>query len=249
MNLRKIVIIILFSIYSFSNSDIKKDIKLIGGEYNQEFEIESKFHKQNYLIQIYKPKAEMPKNGYEVVYILDGNATFPYSSVMAQIIDNNTRLNKVPPLIVAIGYVSKELFDVKARSFDYTPPYNGELKFPENRGNSPFTQGLFTLYAFLNHSEDFQNFVAASPSIWWNDYYILKELKEKKLDFKINTKLFLSVGEVENKNKVPSDIETFATNLRNSKNLEISILNISGASHIEALYPALNQVFKLENKR
>ena len=55
--------------------------------------------------------------------------------------------------------------------------------------------------------------------------------------------------EVENKNKVPSDIETFATNLRNSKNLEISILNISGASHIEALYPALNQVFKLENKR
>ena len=40
MNLRKIVIIILFSIYSFSNSDIKKDIKLIGGEYNQEFEIE-----------------------------------------------------------------------------------------------------------------------------------------------------------------------------------------------------------------
>ena len=286
MNLRKIVIIILFSIYSFSNSDIKKDIKLIGGEYNQEFEIESKFHKQNYLIQIYKPKAEMPKNGYEVVYILDGNATFPYSSVMAQIIDNNTRLNKVPPLIVAIGYVSKELFDVKARSFDYTPPYNGELKFPENRGSSPFAQGgadrfysfiqkqlkpvieenyhinkqkqtlfghsyggLFTLYVFLNHSEDFQNFVAASPSIWWNDYYILKELKEKKLDFKINTKLFLSVGEVENKNKVPSDIETFATNLRNIKNLEISILNISGASHIEALYPALNQVFKLENKR
>ena len=80
-------------------------------------------------------------------------------------------------------------------------------------------------------------------------FNILKELKEKKLDFKINTKLFLSVGEVENKNKVPSDIETFATNLRNSKNLEISILNISGASHIEALYPALNQVFKLENKR
>ncbi|WP_228201334.1 alpha/beta hydrolase [Aliarcobacter skirrowii] len=284
MNLRKILIIILFSVYSFSNSDIEKGIKLIGDEHNQEFEIESKFHKQNYLIQIYKPKKEMPKNGYEVVYVLDGNATFPYSSIMAQIIDNNTRFNKVPPLIVAIGYVSKELFDVKARSFDYTPPYNGELKFPKNRGNSQFVQGgadkfysfiqkqlkpiieknyhinkqkqtlfghsyggLFTLYAFLNHSKDFQNFVAASPSIWWNDYYILKKLKESKLKLNSYTKLFLSVGEIENKNKEISDIQTFASFLKDLKNLEISILHISNASHIEALFPAINQVFKLND--
>ncbi|MDY0181545.1 alpha/beta hydrolase-fold protein [Aliarcobacter skirrowii] len=284
MNLRKIVIIILFSIYSFSNSNIEQGIKLIGDEHNQEFEIESKFHKQNYLIQIYKPKGKIPKNGYEVVYILDGNATFPYSSIMAQIIDNNTRLNKVPPLIVAIGYISKEPFDVEARSFDYTPPYNGELKFPKNRGNSQFVQGgadkfysfiqkqlkpiieknyhinkqkqtlfghsfggLFTVYVFLNHSEDFQNFIAASPSIWWNDYYILKKLKESKLKLNSYKKLFLSVGEIENKNKEISDIQTFASFLKDLKNLEISILHISNASHIEALFPAINQVFKLND--
>ncbi|MDX4028646.1 alpha/beta hydrolase [Aliarcobacter skirrowii] len=284
MNLRKIVIIILFSIYSFSNSNIEQGIKLIGDEHNQEFEIESKFHKQNYLIQIYKPKGKIPKNGYEVVYILDGNATFPYSSIMAQIIDNNTRFNKVPPLIVAIGYISKEPFDVEARSFDYTPPYNGELKFPKNRGNSQFVQGgadkfysfiqkqlkpiieknyhinkqkqtlfghsfggLFTIYVFLNHSEDFQNFIAASPSIWWNDYYILKKLKESKLKLNSYKKLFLSVGEIENKNKEISDIQTFASFLKDLKNLEISILHISNASHIEALFPAINQVFKLND--
>ncbi|MCG3651863.1 prolyl oligopeptidase family serine peptidase [Aliarcobacter butzleri] len=288
-NLIKLLFLIPFlSIYLFANSDIniQKGVLLIGEEQNQEFTISSKFHEQDYLIQVYKPKAEAPKDGYEVVYILDGNATFPYASLKAQGMDKNSRANKTPPLIVAIGYTSKELFDVKARSFDYTPPYNGELKFPENRGSSQFAQGgadkfysfiqkqlklvieenyyinkqkqtlfghsyggLFTLYAFLNHSEDFQNFVAASPSIWWNDYAILKELKEKELDFKRDTKLFLSVGEVENKGKNPSNIETFATILRNSKNLEIFILNISGASHIEALYPALDQVFKLEDKK
>ncbi|OCL98621.1 Ferri-bacillibactin esterase BesA [Aliarcobacter thereius] len=283
--LTKILLLIFsFNIYLFSDFEIKKSVLLIGDEQNQEFIISSKFHKQDYLIQIYKPKSEIPKDGYEVVYVLDGNATFPYASVMAQIRDNNTRVNNKVPLIVAIGYASKNLFNVEARSFDYTPPYVGELKTPKNRGSSKFAQGgadkfysflqrqlkpiieesykinkqkqtlfghsfggLFTLYAFLNHNEDFQNFVAASPSIWWNDFAIIKEIKNKRIDFKNPTKLFLSVGEVENKDKNPSDIETFSSYFKNSKNLKVSILNISNASHIEALFPALNQIYKLEN--
>ena len=286
-NLIKLLFLIPFlSIYLFANSDIniQKGILLIGEEQNQEFTISSKFHEQDYLIQVYKPKAEAPKDGYEVVYILDGNATFPYASLKAQGMDKNSRANKTPPLIVAIGYTSKELFDVKARSFDYTPPYNGELKFPENRGSSQFAQGgadkfysfiqkqlklvieenypintkkqtlfghsyggLFTLYAFLNHNEDFQNFIAASPSIWWNDFFILNQLKNKNLEVKNPTRLYLSVGEIENKGKNPSDIETFSSYLKNTQNLKIKILNISNASHLEALFPALNEIFKLES--
>ena len=286
-NLIKLLFLIPFlSIYLFANADIniQKGVLLIGEEQNQEFTISSKFHEQDYLIQVYKPKAEAPKDGYEVVYILDGNATFPYASLKAQGMDKNSRANKTPPLIVAIGYTSKELFDVKARSFDYTPPYNGELKFPENRGSSQFTQGgadkfysfiqkqlklvieenypintkkqtlfghsyggLFTLYAFLNHNEDFQNFIAASPSIWWNDFFILNQLKNKNLEVKNPTRLYLSVGEIENKGKNPSDIETFSSYLKNTQNLKIKILNISNASHLEALFPALNEIFKLES--
>lgn len=286
-NLIKLLFLIPFlSIYLFANADIniQKGVLLIGEEQNQEFTISSKFHEQDYLIQVYKPKAEAPKDGYEVVYILDGNATFPYASLKAQGMDKNSRANKTPPLIVAIGYTSKELFDVKSRSFDYTPPYNGELKFPENRGSSQFTQGgadkfysfiqkqlklvieenypintkkqtlfghsyggLFTLYAFLNHNEDFQNFIAASPSIWWNDFFILNQLKNKNLEVKNPTRLYLSVGEIENKEKNPSDIETFSSYLKNTQNLKIKILNISNASHLEALFPALNEIFKLES--
>ncbi|MGE0050872.1 MAG: alpha/beta hydrolase [Arcobacter sp.] len=286
-NLIKLLFIISFlNLYLFANSEInvQKNISLVGAEQNQEFVISSKFHEQKYLIQVYKPKTKEPKNGYDVVYILDGNATFPYASIMAQVIDNMSyRTKKTPPIIVAIGYASKDLFDIKARSYDYTPPYKGELKILANRGSSEYLQGgaekfynflqnelkpiiegnypintkkqtlfghsyggLFTLYAFLNHSEDFQNFIAASPSIWWNDFNILKELKNKKFKIKNPKKLYLSVGEIENKGKNPSDIETFASYLKNTQNLEIKILNISNASHIEALFPALNQIFKLE---
>lgn len=286
-NLIKLLFIISFlNLYLFANSEInvQKNISLVGAEQNQEFVIFSKFHEQKYLIQVYKPKTKEPKNGYDVVYILDGNATFPYASIMAQVIDNMSyRTKKTPPIIVAIGYASKDLFDIKARSYDYTPPYKGELKILANRGSSEYLQGgaekfynflqnelkpiiegnypintkkqtlfghsyggLFTLYAFLNHSEDFQNFIAASPSIWWNDFNILKELKNKKFKIKNPKKLYLSVGEIENKGKNPSDIETFASYLKNTQNLEIKILNISNASHIEALFPALNQIFKLE---
>ncbi len=286
-NLIKLLFIISFlNLYLFANSEInvQKNISLVGAEQNQEFVISSKFHEQKYLIQVYKPKTKEPKNGYDVVYILDGNATFPYASIMAQVIDNMSyRTKKTPPIIVAIGYASKDLFDIKARNYDYTPPYKGELKILANRGSSEYLQGgaekfynflqnelkpiiegnypintkkqtlfghsyggLFTLYAFLNHSEDFQNFIAASPSIWWNDFNILKELKNKKFKIKNPKKLYLSVGEIENKGKNPSDIETFASYLKNTQNLEIKILNISNASHIEALFPALNQIFKLE---
>lgn len=285
-NLIKLLFFISFlNLYLFGNSNIniQKGISLIGKEQNQEFVISS--NEQKYLIQVYKPKAEAPKDGYEVVYILDGNATFPYASVMAQAIDDMSyRTKKVPPLIVAIGYTSGELFDLKARSFDYTPPYKGELKTISNRGSSEHVQGgaekfynflqnelkpiieenypintkkqtlfghsyggLFTLYAFLNHNEDFQNFIAASPSIWWNDFFILNQLKNKNLEVKNPTRLYLSVGEIENKGKNPSDIETFSSYLKNTQNLKIKILNISNASHLEALFPALNEIFKLES--
>ncbi|WP_418184880.1 alpha/beta hydrolase [Aliarcobacter vitoriensis] len=285
-SLLKVVFIVIFlNIFLFANSEIsiQKDISLVGGEQNHEFTISSNFHKQEYLIQVYQPKSKALENGYPVVYILDGNATFPYASVMAQAMDNMSyRTKKVPPLIVSIGYASKELFDIEARSSDYTPPYEGELKTPQNRGSSQFTQGgaeefysfiqkqlkpiieknykvdkhkqtlfghsyggLFTLYSFLNHPNDFQNFIAASPSIWWNDSLILKNLKDN-IEFKNPTNLILSVGEIENKGKNPTDIDIFASYFKNSVNLQTKVLNIQNASHLEALFPALNQIFKIE---
>ena len=35
--------------------------------------------------------------------------------------------------------------------------------------------GLFTLHTLFTHPESFQRYVAASPSIWWNERYVLSE--------------------------------------------------------------------------
>ncbi len=37
--------------------------------------------------------------------------------------------------------------------------------------------GLFTLYALFRRPDSFRNFVASSPSIWWNDRAILKDVE------------------------------------------------------------------------
>ncbi|MCT7909699.1 alpha/beta hydrolase-fold protein [Arcobacter lacus] len=287
------MIFLKISLCAQSEISIQKGIPLVGGEKNQQFFFSSESNQQQYLIQVYQPKTPPPATGYSVIYLLDGNATFPYASIMAQAMDEAfSRTNKVPPLIVAIGYATESLFDIKARSFDYTPPYKGELQQPNNRGSSSYTQGgaeqfyqfiekelkpiitdkykidlkqqtlfghsyggLFTLYTFLNHPESFQFYMAASPSIWWNDFYILKQIKLLQPKFYSPTTLWLSVGEIENKDRrfntslvqQNSDIEQFAFDLNFQDNLQIKTFNIQNSTHIEALFPALNLAFKMQN--
>ncbi len=60
--------------------------------------------------------------------------------------------------------------------------------------------GLFALHVLFTKPESFQTYVAASPSIWWNNAYILteeaaftKRLTEKPVD----ARLILTVGEME----------------------------------------------------
>lgn len=54
--------------------------------------------------------------------------------------------------------------------------------------------GLFGAYVLLNKPEVFSGYVLSSPSVWFNDNYILS-LKEKKSGSK--TKVYLSVGNLE----------------------------------------------------
>ncbi len=38
--------------------------------------------------------------------------------------------------------------------------------------------GLFTLHAFFKHPQSFDDYVAASPSVWWNKQYVVRESEE-----------------------------------------------------------------------
>ena len=58
--------------------------------------------------------------------------------------------------------------------------------------------GLFTLYTLMSEPDAFQNYLAASPSIWWNDRQLLEQsglaLSESNLQSK---RLWMTVGEAE----------------------------------------------------
>ncbi len=57
--------------------------------------------------------------------------------------------------------------------------------------------GLFALHVLFTRPESFQTYVAASPSIWWNDRYILNEEKtfaEKFAGSPARARLLLTVG-------------------------------------------------------
>lgn len=132
-------------------------------------------------------------------------------------------------LVVGIGYPSDALYDVNRRARDYTPPpenadfkdlrYGGAEQFlafmqtelkPLIEGRYPVdTQrqtlfghshgGLFTLYTLINQPNTFQNYLAASPSIWWNDRQLLSQSDRLLADASSlkPTRLWLTVGGAE----------------------------------------------------
>lgn len=59
--------------------------------------------------------------------------------------------------------------------------------------------GLFVLNAFFTSPNSFQNYIAGSPSIWWNEKQIVEKEKAfcSKLHMNQETKLLLTLGELE----------------------------------------------------
>jgi len=58
--------------------------------------------------------------------------------------------------------------------------------------------GLFTLRTLMNHPDAFQNYVAMSPSIWWNDAALLKEAAAlKPTPSQLAAHVYIGVGELE----------------------------------------------------
>lgn len=102
-------------------------------------------HKE-YLIQV-ATIGERPKNGYPVVYVLDGNAFFAPSVSIAQMLHG--RPNTAQPkslMVVGIGYATDRQFDVASRTHDYTPPAQS---YPKPRGEQVDFGGATAFYEFI----------------------------------------------------------------------------------------------------
>lgn len=142
------------------------------------------------------PLNPAPARGYPLLYMLDGNAAF--DALTTGHLEANPAL-----AIAGIGYDTDLRFDVLARTLDYTPAetplaangrrtggadafldlLTGELRRQAEAGLTvdPLRRtlwghslaGMCTLYALLRKPGAFRRYASVSPSIWWNDEWML----------------------------------------------------------------------------
>lgn len=95
--------------------------------------------KRHYKVWTGIPNKAPPASGYPAVYLLDGNAVMDrLSDAFLQTLSQHN-----PPVIVAIGYQTPLPFDLESRTWDYTPPAEGNEQVLRGRnggGSQAFRQ-------------------------------------------------------------------------------------------------------------
>jgi len=143
------------------------------------------------------------KQRYPVVYLLDGNAHFAYTSGIIQRLSQVS--NTVCPEMIVVGIPNTD------RTRDLTPSRPASIEgMPEGRktagGAESFTAflekelipyieahypasahrtlighslgGLLVMNTLVHHANLFENYVAIDPSMWWDDEKLLREAHE-----------------------------------------------------------------------
>ncbi|KAJ5963379.1 esterase [Penicillium vulpinum] len=165
---------------------------------------------------------------FPIIYFVDGNALFLTATETAWRRAPASHFAG-GGIIVAIGYpLNGKLYDMWRRALDFSPPtetpiakHGGADIFLDFIQNSVrpavkarFPQvsvsrealyghsygGLLALHALFTRPETFDCYMASSPSIWWNDRFILQEaksfLEKEPLDEKLPS-LMVFWGSVE----------------------------------------------------
>jgi len=192
----------------------------------RQFDLVSRHTGQRYRIFVSVPDTAPPPAGHPVLYVLDGNASFPSIALMARTAARRSKVTGLhAPVVVGIGYASGDDYDSAARARDYTPSAGGKagkgeggadlfLDFIEQELKpliqaaapvDPRRQGLFghsyggllTLHALFTRPAAFQTYIAASPSIWYADRDILSEATGLATARAHQARVLLTVGALE----------------------------------------------------
>jgi len=199
----------------------------------QQLDLPSARTGHRYRIFISVPETAAPAGGHPVMYVLDGNAAFPSVALMARTVARRSKVTGLhAPVVVGIGYASGEDFDATARARDYTPTAAGKAAKGEGGADlfldfieqelKPLIQatvpvdpqrqalfghsygGLFTLHALFTRPAAFQTYIAASPSIWFSERFVLSEVAGLAASRKQKPQVLLTVGELEQSSGPPT---------------------------------------------
>ena len=227
-----------------------------------------------FYVYIRLPKNYNPKSNkkYPVLYLLDGDISFN----MATSVVRYLQFGKTVPemFIVAPGYgtmMSDDETNYRERDYTFTktarfknsggakkyfnfftkeliPLIDSTYKTNDNRILNGYSLGgLFALKTLLNNNDIFNSFIAGSP-------YIINDLK-KMIDRivelknkKFNNKLFISVGELEDKRFLQKPVELLVGKLKELNGLDVKFEKFKDGTHFtcpsEALVYGLKFVFE-----
>lgn len=228
----------------------------------------------DYRIWISEPTGPVPyTGGYRVLYVLDGNAFFGTFHDAKRLQDQFA-----DTIIVAVGYPTDQPYDFDRRAYDLTPPAPGAkppqggqdelLDFLEktlkpaiaarykvdSRQESLFGHsfgGMFALYALYTRPTLFDHYVAASPTLWWADRYLLPperafavEVARGDADLR-HTSLLLAAGDAEPPQEV-QDVIALERRLQplSAHGLRTSLLLQPGEDHMSVTPAIATQVLR-----
>ncbi|WP_184467909.1 alpha/beta hydrolase [Rhizobium esperanzae] len=237
-----------------------------------------------YRIFLSIPSEKPPAEGWPLLVMTDGNATFPFAaaSLVTQA-PYPTGTNVGWGVIAAIGYPCDEPYDPLRRSWDLGPPPaksyppfveggppvviggTGKLvDFIENELIPKIAEmvmldplrrslfghsfgGLFTLYALFERPGLFANWIAASPTIYWENSEILNNEAQRQRIPGNAAFLHLSAGEYEGDELAPFQYrnEDAAIRLEKRKTERTILLAQEMAERLKSTADGLHAEFEL----
>lgn len=258
-NMNKLIVFLLFflsSCFCFAQSKFT-----IGNTY----QIQSKVLNESRTLNVYLPEgyhADSAK-AYPVIYLLDGSANEDFIHI-AGLVQFLTMIEAMPKtILVGIENVDRR------RDFTFPTTIEKDKKDYPTTGSSskfinfiaqelqPFVEksfktngsktiigqsfgGLLTAEILLNKANLFNNYIIVSPSLWWNNESLLKDVATKINAQKItNTKVYIAVGE---EGKVmKEDAKKLAETIPKMKDLSVNFELFEKEDHLTILHNGIYQ--------
>jgi len=185
----------------------------------------SRINGRDYRVQVAAPFRADPARAYPVFYVLDGNWYFLAAAENV----TEAASTITPAIVVGVGYPTDDNDLVGHRRLFELTPTEGKVDWGRGGGGDAFLRvileevkpwveahyrvdaarqtlygkslgGLMVLRTLFRHPEAFQTYVAASPSIWWDDKVVLTDepaLARKVAEGRLHLRILVTSAEGE----------------------------------------------------
>jgi predicted alpha/beta superfamily hydrolase len=198
---------------------------------------------------------------YPVLYVLDAEYHFQLAVAAVQFLSEcgYTPDARPIPAMIVVGIVNRD----RDRDYTPThAPKHGRMRFPTSGKAAPFLEfletelmplvdaryrthpfrilsgwsfgGLFTMHTFLTKPDLFGGYLAVSPSLWWDDQYVVQRADEILTDGRtIKKRLVVTLGTDEGGDMRSSVADSFVPLLskKDLKGLVFQYLPIANEGH------------------